>query len=272
MILRLIIVAMLLGAALLLHQSSVRAQLAEPEITPPPGMARIAGGILEPFVAQKDDIKQIPVKNFFVDKRPVTNDDFLRFVTAQPRWRRSQVKPLFAESTYLRHWKNDLELLEDSGRKPVVYVSWYAAKAYCKWQKKRLPTLAEWEYVARASDTDPDGRRDPAFLKRILDWHSRPNPPTLPNVEAGWTNYWGVSDLFGLVWEWVSDFNMMLVTGESRGDSALERELYCGSGALGVSEAAKINYPAFLRFGFRSSLEGHFSLANLGFRCAMDAP
>ena len=78
----------------------------------------------------------------------------------------------------------------------------------------------------------------------------------------------GVWDLHGLVWEWVEDFNSSLVTGESRADAALERSLFCGSGALGAS--AFLDYAAFMRQALRSSLRASYTMRNLGFRCACD--
>jgi formylglycine-generating enzyme required for sulfatase activity len=75
---------------------------------------------------------------------------------------------------------------------------------------------------------------------------------------------YGARDLHGLVWEWTLDFNSALVTGESRGDSALERTLYCGSGAMGSADFE--NYPAFMRYAMRSSLEARYNVASLGFR------
>ena len=79
-------------------------------------------------------------------------------------------------------------------------------------------------------------------------------------------NDYGVYDLHGLIWEWVEDFNSGLVTGESRADSSLDQAAFCGSGGLNAANFE--DYAAFMRFGLRSSLNGSFSLANLGFRCA----
>ena len=55
------------------------------------------------------------------------------------------------------------------------------------------------------------------------------NASVPPTVGSGTPNYWGVHDLHGVIWEWVADFQTMLVTGESRGDSDVERNLFCGA-------------------------------------------
>jgi formylglycine-generating enzyme required for sulfatase activity len=72
--------------------------------------------------------------------------------------------------------------------------------------------------------------------------------------------------MHGLVWEWTSDFNSAMMTGDARNDAGLERQLFCGSGAAGVGNPG--NYPAFMRFGLRSSLRANYTVHNLGFRCA----
>jgi formylglycine-generating enzyme required for sulfatase activity len=97
-----------------------------------------------------------------------------------------------------------------------------------------------------------------------------PNPTTPSPIGSGGKNYWGVYDLHGVVWEWVADFHTAMGTGESRGDGDLERQLFCGAGASGVTEQERVNYPAFMRAALRSSLQGHYTVPNVGFRCAKD--
>jgi formylglycine-generating enzyme len=58
------------------------------------------------------------------------------------------------------------------------------------------------------------------------------------------------------------------VTGDARGDSGLERQLFCGAGSLDASNRS--DYAGFMRFGFRSSLRAGYTVPNLGFRCAMN--
>lgn len=235
----------------------------------PPGMARIPDGVYRPFFLAPNDPKEVPVKAFCLDILPVTNGDFLKFVRAHPRWRRSQVKRIFADDSYLKNWTDDLAPGTNApANAPVTYVSWFAAKAYAQWQGKRLPTVAEWEYVASASSTQKDGENDAEFKRRVLEWYATPASARLSPVGAGGANFWGVHDLHGLVWEWVADFNTAMVTGDARGDTGLNRQLFCGAGAQGARDVE--NYPAFMRYGFRSSLKADYCIHNLSFRCAKD--
>jgi protein SCO1/2 len=73
-----------------------------------------------------------------------------------------------------------------------------------------------------------------------------------------------VQGIPGPLQEWLEDFNSALATGESRADNAVDRSLFCGSGTTGASDL--LDYPAFLRHAFRSSLDARYSLSNLGFR------
>jgi formylglycine-generating enzyme len=186
-----------------------------------------------------------------------------------PRWRRSRVKRIFADESYLKRWEGDFDAGANAPTNaPVTFVSWFAAKAYAQWKNKRLPGVAEWEYAASAGPTRPDGENDAEFKRQVLEWYSAPTPAQLPPVGSGRANFWGVHDLHGLVWEWVADFNTAMVTGDARGDTGLERDLFCGSGSQGVKDTG--NFPAFMRYGFRSSLKADYCVHNLGFRCAKD--
>lgn len=234
-------------------------------------MALIDSGTFMPFYSSTDD--SVEVEPFLMDKTAVTNADYLEFVKSNPEWRRSRVKPVFADKGYLKHWSGDLDLgsrADEIRNSPVTNISWFAARAYAKWKGKRLPTMHEWEYVASAGKHKPLASRDPEFVQHILDWYSRPNPKNLPAVAQGDPNYHGIYDIHGLVWEWVQDFNTVFITGESRADEGELKQFYCAAGSSGAADADKENYAAFLRYAFRGSLEAAFTVNNLGFRCAKD--
>ena len=235
----------------------------------PPDMVCVSNAVFSPLFRSLTDPTNVPVPSFYLDVVPVTNAKYLEFIRANPRWRRSQVKRIFADDNYLKHWAGDLEPGSNAQpNQPVVWVSWFAAKAFAQWQGKRLPTVAEWEAAAAASPTLADGAKDAAFQRDILRWYSTPSPGVLPAVKSGPANFWGVRGLHGLVWEWVSDFNSATVTGDARGDTGLDRQLFCGAGAVGAKDVE--NFPAFMRYGFRSSLKAAYTVHNLGFRCAKD--
>ena len=236
---------------------------------PPSGMALIPAGRYSPLFRAEKDPKEVAVSAFFLDVTPVTNAEYLEFVKANPKWRRSQVKRLFADEHYLESWAGDLDFgRANLSNAPVAHVSWFAAKAYCAWKGKRLPTTAEWEYAAAASPVRSDGDKDAQFKQQVLAWYAQPAMTNLPAVASSSANCFGVHDLHGLVWEWVADFNTAMVTGDARGDTGLDRKLFCGSGSEGSND--RDNYPAYMRYAFRSSLQAAYTVHNLGFRAAKD--
>ena len=220
-----------------------------------------AGSYVPFFSANK---KPVSVPSFFFDTYPVTEGNFLEFIRARPDWARSKAKRLFVDANYLHDWKSDFKISKKNI--PVTFVSWFAAKAYCQWRGARLPSTDEWEYVARASETKKDAVRDAGFKKRLLEWYEKPASDPMPKVGSTFRNVYGVYDMHGLIWEWVSDFNSTLLNdGRSAGEK-LPQNLFCAGGASGAADPT--DYAAFMRLAFRSSLKGNYTLKTLGFRCA----
>lgn len=227
----------------------------------------IPGGILKPFYPPSEKETEIVVLPFKIDSLPVTNKSFLKFLLQNPKWQKEKISPLYADPGYLSQFKNTSQTDSSIEKKPVTYVSWYAAQSYCKAQGGRLPTENEWEFAAQASSTESDASRDPAFRKKILTWYSTPSS-ALKNVGENEPNFFGIFDLHGLVWEWVEDFNNSLLIPDSRTKGESDKKLFCGAGAFEASE--KDDYATFMRMAFRSALKANYTVHNLGFRCAYD--
>lgn len=233
-----------------------------------PKMATISGGEYTPLYSVGN--RKAKVSRFRLAVYPVTNAQYLVFVSRHPEWQRSRVKRIFAERDYLKHWTGDLEFAPDLADRPVVYVSWFAARAYCEGVGGRLPTLDEWEFTARGSERELDASDDGAFQQRILSWYATPAGALPGKVGTQPANIYGVADQHGLVWEWVDDFNSILLTGESRADGSLDRSLFCAAGVANSTNPS--NYAAYMRYAFRSSLKANYTMGSLGFRCAADPP
>lgn len=228
--------------------------------------ASIPAGTYRPLFAPSPTQATVAVAAFRLDRVPVTNADFLRFVRERREWSRDRVASVLAEPGYLAQWEGaDALGPRAEPEQPVVNVSWFAARAYCAWRGKRLPTEAEWERAAAASRTAADGSDDSAWRAELLAEYSRPAPARLSRVGAGAANFFGVFDLHGLVWEWVFDFNKVSATSPSGSD----RLRFCGSSGASARDAT--DFVAFERAALRSSLRASFVLKNLGFRCAADA-
>lgn len=240
-------------------------------ILPADQMVKISGGSYEPMYGQTKKELTVRVNDFLLDKYPVTNAQFLAFVEANPQWRKSKVRRVFADVAYLANWADDL--LPGEGApltSPVTNVSWFAAKAFAKWAEKRLPTTDEWEFVGRANSAKKNATGDSAFYSYLLSWYEKPAQHPLPAVGNTFKNVYGVYDMHGSVWEWTEDFNSIMLSGEGRKDKEIDKNLFCSGGAVGAKEL--MNYAGFMRYAFRSSLKASYCLQSLGFRCAKDLP
>jgi sulfatase modifying factor 1 len=240
------------------------------------GYVDMPAGTLACVLANDADKEPMAVEAYAMRSTPVTQGEFQRFVVAHPQWQRDHIARTFADTGYLQDWRSpdapgvpgDFAAI----RRPVTHVSWFAAQAYCEDEAGaggRLPTWAEWEYAAAADATRRDARSDPAWLAQILGWYARPSTSALP-VVGGTPNVYGVRDLHGLVWEWVDDFNALLVSPDSRDGDDPDKLKFCGAGAINLQD--RQNYAVLMRIALLSSLNASGSTSSLGFRCVRPLP
>lgn len=142
--------------------------------------------------------RTVQVDAFAIDEVEVTNERYMTFVTTTGH--RSPPNP---------YGTGVLVSAKGIERLPVVQVTWYDAKAYCAWAKKRLPTEAEWEKAARGTDgrTFPWGEDAPTAKRANYDreWVEDKTLHAVGSLPGGDSPY-GIKDMAGNAREWVQDW------------------------------------------------------------------
>ncbi len=153
------------------------------------------------------------------------------------------------------------------GRRPAVDVSWHDAQQYVAWlstktqQRYHLLSESEWEYAARAGTTTPwnTGSAIVTDDANFLDTFKQ----TVP-VGGFPANAFGLYDMHGNVFEWVSDCIEVGYFGAPADGRAVNRP-GCDRVLRGGSH---LDQPVRIRSAYRVSQPTYGRFGNAGFRVA----
>jgi iron(II)-dependent oxidoreductase len=202
--------------------------------------------------------KNLTIHSFFMDRCPVTNAQFKKFLDAAHYHPRDDYNFLkdWADGNYPAGWAD----------KPVTWVSLEDARAYAAWAGKRLPHEWEWQYAAQGSD------------HRLYPWGDEWNTNAVPLPDLGHTlraptavdafpqgaSPFGVLDLAGNVWQWTDEY----LDDHTR--AAIVR-----GGSYYHPQGSKWYFPNSAKLNEHGKLllmsPGKDRAGTLGFRCVVDA-
>lgn len=163
--------------------------------------------------------KQIHIKPFYIDRFPVTNADFKKFLNATSYHPQD-------DANFLKDWKNGI-YPDGAGKKPVTWVSIEDARAYAAWAGKRLPHEWEWQYAAQGNDSRLYPWGNCNWLVPLLQDGTPtcavpigPGETYAPTPDKGrvmlaandvdahpkGASPFGVMDMVGNVWQWTDEY------------------------------------------------------------------
>jgi len=217
--------------------------------------------------------QQVALSGYWIDKYEVTVAQYRAFCTATGR-----ALPSFP-SGY--SWAGKTGWADPALQQhPIVYVTWYDAKAYADWAGVALPTEAQWEYAARgpsgrnypwggtATAADPYNGWDQTKCANYYNSYSQ-GKSTWPvgSFPAG-VSWCGAHDLAGNVWEWCADWSGPYSTGPVTNPTGP------ATGTVRVLRGGSWDYGD--GYGCRGAVRGNGYPGGwdggIGFRCVSSSP
>ncbi|MCR9201352.1 MAG: SUMF1/EgtB/PvdO family nonheme iron enzyme [Planctomycetaceae bacterium] len=221
-------------------------------------------------------------KPFYAGKYEVTIGQVLQWLNApgvriESQWIKDGGENSPVRKSGSRWVRNSSSKFASSDNQPMQSISWHGAVAFCEWLSLqdsrftyRLPTEAEWEYMARAGSTTPFWWGDTLNGDRAnVDGNYPYGTETkgrfrevASSVGSYDANRWGLYDTSGNVWEWCSDgpreYSSRSVTDPAGPtDTGSWRVLRGGSELNNADDARSAR-----RFDLSPGLRSH----NIGFR------
>lgn len=197
------------------------------------------------------------VKSFWIDKYPVTNAQFKKFLDATHYHPQDDLN-------FLRDWRNGT-YPPGWDNKPVTWVSLDDARAYASWAGKRLPHEWEWQYAAQGNDGRlyPWGNAWNDSAVPIPDKSRNMPGPDAVDAHPEGASPFGVMDLVGNVWQWTEEF----IDDHTRGGIVRGGSYYQPQGSIWYfPQAYKLNEHGKLLL-MAPSMDRS---AAVGFRCVED--
>jgi iron(II)-dependent oxidoreductase len=198
------------------------------------------------------------IKPFYIDKYPVTNDQFKKFLDS------SHYHPK-DDLNFLRDWKEGV-YPAGWGNKPVTWVSQEDARAYANWAGKRLPHEWEWQYAAQGGDGRlyPWGNEWDDSAVPVPDKSRTIRGPDAVDGHPKGASPFGVMDMVGNVWQWTEEFT----DEHTRGGVLRGGSYYQPQGSIWYfPQAYKLNEHGKLLLTSPSMDRS----GGVGFRCVVDS-
>ena len=207
-------------------------------------------GSRKPWYANERPERKVTLPDFYIDRTEVTNKSYKEFVDAT----KHEPPPDWVNGAYT-----------GSPDKPVVYVNWADASAYCEWKGRRLPTEQEWEKAARGTD----GRRFPwgndFDLKKVNTMGEYQGTTPVGTFQEGKSPY-GALDMAGNVQEWTADWYKAYPGSDYNDKDYGEKfKVIRGGGWGGMGH---YTLQVYVRAAFRNMAPPEGRYNDVGFRCA----
>lgn len=202
---------------------------------------------------------RLNIHPFYIDKYPVTNAAFKKFLDAT---RYAPRDP----ANFLKDWRQGT-YPEGWAQKPVTWVSLDDARAYARWSGKRLPHEWEWQLAAQGLDgrVYPWGNSWNTAAVSAPDTGRSLRGPDDVDAHPSGASPDGVMDLVGNIWQWTDEFE----DDHTRAAILRGGSYYQPQGSIWYFPQA-----------YRNDTHGKLLLmapsydrsGTLGFRCVKDAP